>query len=160
MAKLKLTDEVLEKICNAIRLGATYKDAAIGVGVGETTFYRWMRRGEKAKSGVYRKFWQAIQRANREAQLFHLQNINKAARGGAKTTRTTIKIVGDKEIERSIVEETRPPDWRASVYILNSRFPELYNPNRIMREDHNQKRLQPLPWTDDINELEFDEDDD
>lgn len=77
----KLTPEVQERILRAIRLGATREVAARAAGVDERTFYRWLQRGEAAKSGQYCQFRQAMARAESEGEITHLEAI--AADGGA-----------------------------------------------------------------------------
>ena len=44
----KLSPAVQDKICAAIRAGMYQHRAAIGAGVSETTFYRWMEQGDPA----------------------------------------------------------------------------------------------------------------
>jgi hypothetical protein len=61
----KLTPEVQETICKAIRIGATYQAAAEAAGVGYSTFNAWM----KYEQPKYQKFREAVERANADAQL-------------------------------------------------------------------------------------------
>ena len=64
----KLTPEVQEKICNAIRAGNYYEAACGYAGIGYSTFRVWMIKGEKAKTGKYREFMDAVMRAEYEAE--------------------------------------------------------------------------------------------
>ena len=82
MAKLKLTDDLIEKICGIIAEGNYFKTATLAVGISETTFYRWKERGERAKSGIYRKFWESVKRAEAEAEQKYLGVIKDAANDG------------------------------------------------------------------------------
>ena len=65
----KLTPEVQERICQAIRAGNYYEAACAYAGIGYSTFRVWMIKGEKAKSGKYREFLEAVTRAEHEAEV-------------------------------------------------------------------------------------------
>ena len=80
----KLTPEVQEKICEYVRLGATYEVAARAAGIDESTFYRWKALGEKARSGKYREFFKALRRAEAEGETHHLEVIASEGPTGSK----------------------------------------------------------------------------
>lgn len=65
----KLTLEVQKRLTEAIKAGNYYEAACGFAGIGYSTFRRWMLRGEKAKSGKYRQFWEAVTRAELEAEV-------------------------------------------------------------------------------------------
>lgn len=65
----KLTPEVQKRLTEAIKAGNYYEAACGFAGIGYSTFRRWMLRGEKAKSGKYRQFWEAVTRAELEAEV-------------------------------------------------------------------------------------------
>ncbi len=65
----KLTPEVQKRLVEAIKAGNYYEAACGFAGIGYSTFRRWMIRGEKAKSGKYRQFWEAVTRAELEAEV-------------------------------------------------------------------------------------------
>ncbi|MEM1182106.1 MAG: hypothetical protein AAGM22_27405 [Acidobacteriota bacterium] len=77
----KLTPEVQDRIITAIRAGNYSRVAAEYAGISERTFYGWLRRGKKAKSGLYREFWCAVQRAEREAEVRAVAMIQKSMDG-------------------------------------------------------------------------------
>lgn len=70
----KLTPARQQRICDAIRLGATHLLAAQASGIDERTFYRWM--DEKSQ------FCQAVKAAEGEAALVWLEKIEAAASDG------------------------------------------------------------------------------
>ncbi|MGI6483913.1 MAG: hypothetical protein ACOX08_11700 [Methanobacterium sp.] len=82
MAKLKLTPELEEEILNLIRAGNYAKDACLAVGIDESTYYRWLRTGEKAKSGKLYQFYQSIQKARAFARAHKLEKVNDAIDDG------------------------------------------------------------------------------
>ena len=61
MAKLKLTDQLCDEICNDIKAGVPIKHASISHGISESTFYNWFDKGRDAKSGKFKKFYDKIQ---------------------------------------------------------------------------------------------------
>ena len=129
----KLTHELQEDICKAIRAGLTYEQAATLNGVGVSTFMAWRAKGEKAKSGIYQELVDAIKKANIEARAIHLQRINKASFGGEEFEETSISEKVDVNPatgkETVVARETKKtkkkamPVWQASAWLLERRFP-------------------------------------
>ena len=96
----KLTPEVQERICNAIRAGNYYEASCAYAGVDYTTFRLWMQKGEKAKSGKFFDFFDAVTKAQADAEVFLVANWKKHV----------------------------PEDWRAAKEMLARRFPERWGP--------------------------------
>lgn len=94
----KLTPRVQEKIITAIRAGNYAQVAAVYAGIGESTFYRWMDQGERAKAGRYRRFWQAVKEAEGEAE---------------------VRAV-------AIIQRKMPEDWRAAMSYLERQHPKRW----------------------------------
>lgn len=57
---LKLTDEVQEKICEALRQGNFRAVAAAYAGVGYTTVHKWLAKGRAKPRGRYGAFRRAV----------------------------------------------------------------------------------------------------
>lgn len=92
----KLTPELAEKIANYISTG-NYASVVCGlVGVGDSTFYRWLEKGAKAKSGKYREFWEAIKKAESAREAKWIKDID-----------------GD-------------PSWQSKAWLLERRYPERW----------------------------------
>lgn len=94
----KLTAEVQDRLCEALRAGATYEIAAAVAGVSYRSFARWMHAGQRARTGRYWQFWQTMWTAIADSALWHLRNVTEQARD----------------------------DWRASAWVLEHRFPADY----------------------------------
>ena len=94
----KLTPEVQEKICQAIRAGNYYEAACAYGGIAYSTFREWMVRGEKDKSGKYREFMEAIKRAEYEAEA---------------------RLV-------AMWQKHMPDNWQAIATFLERRYPERW----------------------------------
>jgi transposase len=94
----KLNKELQEMICNLIKRGVYIEVACEGVGIGKSTFYHWLQRGEKEKSGIYVDFLDAIKKAEAEAHVMYLDIIRKAA----------------------------PDCWQAAAWYLERKYPHMW----------------------------------
>lgn len=83
MAETKLTPALEEEIINLIKAGNYAKDACLAVGIDESTYYRWIRNGKKAKSGKQYQFHQSIQKARAYARALKLEKVNDAIDDGS-----------------------------------------------------------------------------
>jgi transposase len=99
----KLTPEVQEKICNAIRAGNYYEAACAYAGIGYSTFRAWIVKGENAKSGKYREFLEAIKKAECEAE---------------------VRLV-------AMWQKHMPENWQAIATFLERRYPDRWGRNRL-----------------------------
>ena len=96
--KTKLTPEVQEIIVDGINAGLTLVLTCARAGVTYATFYRWLEKGEAAKSGVFCEFFDAVSRAKADSALRLVSQITLQA----------------------------PTDWRAAAFLLERRFPDDY----------------------------------
>lgn len=97
--KTILTKDLIERICKSIREG-NYKNVACqAVGIGESTFYSWLAKGEANKAGLYVEFVEAIKKAEAEAEQAHVGVIKDAANSGT---------------------------WQASAWYLERKHPERW----------------------------------
>ena len=103
----KLTPEVQEKICEYVRQGLTYEIAARAAGISESTFYRWRERGERARSGKFREFWEALKRAEAEAE--------------------------QRLVERILAASS--DTWQAAAWMLERRYPDRWGRKDRVRHE-------------------------
>jgi hypothetical protein len=108
----KLTPEARQRIVTAIRAGNYRRPAARSAGISEATFHRWMARGKKASSGVYRDFYEEVERAEADAEVYAVTVIRKAM----------------------------PNEWRAAAHFLERRYPESWR-RRETLEHQGDRRL-------------------
>nr|PZN07741.1 MAG: hypothetical protein DIU64_11805 [Caldicoprobacter oshimai] len=111
----KLTPEVQEKICNAIRAGNYYEAACAYAGIDYSTFRRWIIKGEKAKSGKYYDFCEAVKKAEYEAEM---------------------RLV-------AMWQKHMPDNWQAIATFLERRFPERWARRLdVKQEVHGQVKIE------------------
>ncbi|NPV52200.1 MAG: hypothetical protein HPY71_01600 [Firmicutes bacterium] len=92
----RLTPELADRIANLVSTG-NYDVVVCGlVGIGTSTYYRWLAMGEKAKSGIYREFWEKVKKA-------------EAAREA--------KWVKDIDAD---------PSWQSKAWLLERRYPDRW----------------------------------
>lgn len=101
-APSKFTPQTVEKLVQAIRLGATYELAAKSAGISYQTFNEW-RAGRSFPKGTTAaqkaEFSDAIEKAEGDAAVQWLAKIEKAANDGA---------------------------WQAAAWKLERRYPGQY----------------------------------
>ncbi len=112
-----LTDEMIELVEKYIKLGVVQSKIPALVGITETTFYAWKKRGkEDSKNGIkskYSEFSDMIKRNKDFILSFHLQNIMKIAKEGNLT---------------------------ASIFILKSLYPEQFSENPELRKTKSKSK--------------------
>jgi len=74
----KFTEELGQKLLDALRAGHYMHVAAALVGIAESTLYRWIERGEEGES-PFKQFACDVARARAEAESRALLLIQKAA---------------------------------------------------------------------------------
>ena len=83
MRKSKLTPERQSKIVEAIQVGNYKHVAAEYAGIGESTFYSWLERGElekeQGKTTIYTEFMEAVKKAEAASEVANIALIKKAA---------------------------------------------------------------------------------
>lgn len=102
----KLTPELQQKIVDAIRMGAYIETAAAYAGINKSTLYDWMRRGARAKSGKYKEFSNAIEKALAESEMRDLAVIAKASQ----------------------------ENWQAAAWRLERKFPDRWGRRKAKSE--------------------------
>ena len=95
----KLTPETAQKICAAIAAGNYLEVAAAHGGIVYGTLNTWVRKGAAASSGQYREFFEAVKRAEADAEMLRIARISKAGSEG---------------------------NWQADAWYLERRYPDRW----------------------------------
>lgn len=105
----KLTPEITERICMAIRAGNYAKVAAAMAGISETTYYKWLEMAELPNAKKeYKEFRESIERAEAEAEVVAIARIRQAADNG---------------------------DWKAAGWYLERKHGERWGRNDKLRQE-------------------------
>ena len=81
--KVKLNPQIQDAICNEIKRGTPITSACLIAGISKDTYYRWYRKGEKAKTGRFKEFYNKIEEAKAYAIALRVENIRKAGQNGS-----------------------------------------------------------------------------
>lgn len=99
--KTKLTYEIVDRAVELKRDGLCDADIIAALGVHPSTFYRWLKEGEEAKSGVKRALCDELKKAESEYK---------------RTLLTTIKGAAMQ----------RAQFWTAAAWLLERKYPMEY----------------------------------
>ena len=90
--KTKLTTEVIGNIANWLKLGYYQEDAAVMAGIGESTFYKWMKEAKALEEGekepetpndeLLIELIEAVKKSRAESEGAHIRNIRRASDNG------------------------------------------------------------------------------
>jgi len=120
-ADLKLTTEVIDRICQAKARGISDKESAKFAGVSEHTLYKWKQLGKKQKYGPYRKLLEKMEAAKSSLLISTLDNIRLIGKGG----RVVVEERYDKKGRlKSTIKRTLVSDLKANIWIMENKFPE------------------------------------
>jgi len=79
----KLTQELIDRICLAIRAGNYAKIAAAMAGISEATYYSWLDQAKKPDASLeLLEFLESIERAEAEAEITAVARIKQASDNG------------------------------------------------------------------------------
>lgn len=99
----KITPELIDRICGHIANGAFFRNAVALCGVGASTAYDWLKRGESEAGGLHSAFVEAKKRADASFEQRHIAGINDHSN----------------------------LSWQASAWMLERRFPERWGRKRV-----------------------------
>lgn len=113
IAKVKLTNAKIEKVCDAIREGNFVATAARLSGIGRATFYEWREKGQTAreegkKRSIYCRFLDRLEDAEAEAEVMLVEKVMQTKRGALEILKRRYRSRwGDR-----IATELSGPDGR------------------------------------------------
>lgn len=113
----KLTTALIDQISTLVSDGVPLEVAAKASGISSRTYYRWFKRGEEAKTGLYCQFWQSLTRAKASSEARLISVVTRAADNG---------------------------EWRAAIALLERLYPDRYARHRQSRTG--SQEAQSGPW--------------
>lgn len=116
MSRTTILSEVIQNaMVEAIEAGNYASTAAESVGIGESTHYRWMKQGEEGIE-PYRGYWEAIKKAEAQAEMSAVQNIQTHA----------------------------AENWTASAWYLERKFPDKWGRKDKLTQEISGKDGKPI----------------
>lgn len=91
MAKLKLDHSVIEGVCQGLRFRMKWHQIAAKLSIHPGTLRGWIVDGEKAKSGIKRELFLAVERTKSELYEDYSEVVRNAILHGHETTTTKIR---------------------------------------------------------------------
>jgi transposase-like protein len=136
--KTKLTDEIVERICDLVKLRLSWNQIAAIVGIDPKTLRNWRDRGSqegRTKRGdkIYREFVEQLNRAEAEMYAEAVEVFRKAMLGGEKTRSTKMVLENGIPVKTEITEKTLAPNWKAALEFLSRAQPELWGRYETLR---------------------------
>lgn len=80
--KSKLTEELIKEAYRLVSAGNYIKDIPPILGIDDSTWFRWLSEGEKARSGLKREFYDTVKKAEKDAIARNVALIQRAAQEG------------------------------------------------------------------------------
>jgi len=81
MPPSKITDELIDQICEHIRDGNYVETSCLACGIAKRTFYNWAKRGEQesneGQETIYARFYERLHEAYSLAEVDLIRRINR-----------------------------------------------------------------------------------
>jgi transposase-like protein len=138
----KLTPDLQSKILERLRAGATVQATCDSVGIHKSTFYDWIDRGEKAKSGIFSDFSDEATRAQADGLITAAIQFKKGMLPNdteSVTTESFEETRIDKDgkpyqYRKTVTKRTvthNQGDWRAAMEYLARRDPDNWARQKV-----------------------------
>ena len=114
VAKLKLTQELIDELCKLKQAGSTNKSVCDGAGIGETAFYDWYKKGEidlenNKTTTIFAKFTKSYKKSETVHKLKRIKVIQEAADMGSwQAAAWELERCYPAEYGRRTISEIRP----------------------------------------------------
>lgn len=127
-AKPKISQEIIDKICNTLRAGSYLETAAAMAGVGKTSLFKWLKKGNAQPNSIYGQLLNSVERAQAESEVRDLLNIDASAMGRKAEYERDKQgnLVYDGEGNPIIIKYGAKPSWQASAWRLERKHPKRW----------------------------------
>lgn len=138
-----LTEDGLQQIESWARKGLTNRQIASNIGIGERTFYTWL----KPERDTEQQIVQALKRGRLVVESELENALYKKAIGYTEPeaeieTRTILDAEGRERSETVVKSKTYPPDTGANIFILKNRCRSDYQDRPKTEEELEKIRLE------------------
>jgi len=153
-SKVKLTPELIEKVCKVLEQTGLLREGAAALGVGAETLRKWLVRGRETRGGIYNDLWNAVEKSRANFLLPLAHELKQRVQGGI-VLRPKLKMAEDKngrlyalpgnEIETKIDENGKEvpilvPCWvegdSRTALLMLERQTDAYSADLKVKVDH------------------------
>jgi len=132
MQVTKCNQDVIDSIVNTLRLGSYIETAVAIAGITKKTFYNWMTYSHEDHfhyKPIYATLRHAVEKAQEEAVVRDLHNIDKCAMGNEVEYMRdkTGGLVFNEKGNPIVLKPGSPRDWSASAWRLSRRHPKNWS---------------------------------
>lgn len=118
MARPTILDAQLQtEIVNLLTLGATIEDCCAAVGITKTSYYEWVKRGNRGRKGdeLYTEFSNAVTRARVQARMAAITTVRRAIKAD------------DVNAAQWYLERSDPANWGKRTFVEGNLSVSLVN---------------------------------
>jgi hypothetical protein len=138
----KLTAQLQRQVVRELKTGVTVADTCAKVGIAQSTFYEWMKRGE-ADEEPFMEFAEAVSRALVDAKATAIKTLRSAMVPYTNKSRTVetftevrVKRNGETYEYKRVMERetvtTMAGDWRAAIEYLKRRYRDEWSEKSVV----------------------------
>lgn len=132
--RAKLNEEITSRMVSALGSGSYREQAARYAGIGMTTMYRYLEKGEadeaEDKQSPEREFRERVLGAEADAEIRAVGLIRQAAQGRPESRR----VLDDGTV---LTTPAQPPTWQAAAWLLERKHPDRWGRRSRLDVDAN-----------------------
>lgn len=160
MAKVPLTNDMIERVVMVLRCGVTYTEAAAVIGVARSTLSSWIKRGKlihergrrpKPSEMIYVTLYQQVVQAQHDAHILLAAQLMNAAINGQTKVERRVTTHPDGSQTTTVITTQEPPSLAIIRWILARRYSYLWSENadlyQMIQELRKQIHDESLPGT-------------
>ncbi len=140
----ELTDAVIEVVTKSLLIGNYFETALASAGFHKDTGYDWLKKGAKNPESIYRKFSDAVRKAEADSESRDVMVIEMAAHGA----KAQYDDKGNK-VREEVIRDPKMACWR-----LERKHPKRWG--RTEKLEHTGKDGAALSFMDLVKQLEKD----
>ena len=138
MARTKLTENLIDVICQKVKLRMNQKQIAGVLGIRPETYNRWLSRGEQSKRGIYRKLVDRIDQARSEMYQEDSLFTRKLVFQGRTETTTKQVILEDGRMAELTSTKTTQPTLSEMLKYMATAYPAQWQQTTQIQIDYRQ----------------------
>lgn len=110
-----ITDDIIQKIGNAIKVGNYVEVAAALNGISKQCLYKWFKKGQSGK-GLYGKLVDVVQQSISYSEARDVAVVDKEAQGRN----------AEYDEKGKLLRESMPVNWKAAAWRLERKHPDRW----------------------------------